>query len=69
MNRLKELRINAGYTQTELAELLGMEQTNYSQYERGIKNLGSKTIKKLCIIYNISADYLLELIDEPRPLR
>ena len=46
MNRLKELRINAGYTQTELAELLGMEQTNYSQYERGIKNLGSKTIKK-----------------------
>lgn len=68
MNRLKELRINNNFKQEDLAKLLEMDRTNYSKYERGIKQLGSKTIKKLCKIYNISADYLLELTDEIRPL-
>lgn len=69
MNRLKELRQKNNYTQVEIAELLEMEQANYSKYERGLKQLGSKTIKKICMIYNISADYLLELSDEIKPLR
>ena len=53
---------------TNGAELLEMEQANYSKYERGVKQLGVKTIIKLCKIYNVSADYLLELSDELKPL-
>lgn len=68
MNRLKELRQKNNYTQVEIAELLEMEQANYSKYERGVKQLGIKTIKRICMIYNVSADYLLELSDEIRPL-
>lgn len=69
MNRLKELREQNNYTKTEVAKQIEMEFSNYSKYERGDKNIGSKTIKKLCILYNISADYLLGLIDEPRKLK
>lgn len=68
MNILKQLRKEHGYTQTDLAKLIGMEQNNYSKYERGEREIGRKTIIKLCQIYNISADYLLGLTDEPRPL-
>lgn len=69
MSRLKNLRISNNLKQEDLAKLLDMDRANYSKYERGIKQLGSKTIKKLCLIYNISADYLLELSDEIRPLK
>ncbi len=69
MNILKQLRKEHGYTQTDLAKLIGMEQNNYSKYERGEREIGRKTIIKLCQVYNISADYLLGLTDEPRPLR
>ena len=68
MNRLKELREEKGYSQVELSKLLEMEQTNYSKYERGNRSIGIKTLKSLCQIYNISADYILELTDEKRPL-
>lgn len=68
MNTLKELRLKHGYTQAELARKIDMEQNNYSKYERGEREIGRKTIIKLCQVYNISADYLLGLTDEPRPL-
>lgn len=68
LKRLKELRKENGYTQVELSELLGMQQTHYSRYERGFTPLNVELLKKLCILYNISADYILELTDEKRPL-
>lgn len=69
MNILKEIRIEHGYTQAELARKIGMDQNNYSKYERGEREIGRKTIIKLCQVYNISADYLLGLTDEKRPLK
>lgn len=69
MNRLKELREKAGYTQIELSKLLDTKQTIYSRYERGFTPLNIELLKKLCIIYNVTADYILEFIDEPRPLQ
>ena len=69
MNRLLELRKEHGYTQKELSILLGMQQTHYSRHERGARPLNIDLLKKLCVIYNISADYILELTDEKRPLK
>lgn len=69
MNRLKELRIENGYTQEQLSEALNTKQTIYSRYERGFTPLNVELLKKLCILYNISADYILELTDEKRPLK
>ncbi|MBR3754051.1 MAG: helix-turn-helix transcriptional regulator [Clostridia bacterium] len=69
MNRLKEMRVENGYTQKQLSELLNTKQTIYSRYERGSTPLNIDLLKKLCVIYNISADYILELTDEKRPLK
>lgn len=33
---LKVARIRCGYTQKEMAHMLGVEQSNYSRWERGV---------------------------------
>ena len=67
--RLRELRHKAKETQKELADLLGVKQNQIGEMEHG---RGASTFAKLAILcehYNISADYLLGLTDEPWPLR
>ncbi len=68
MNRLKELREDAKISQKQLSEYLGMEQQHYSRYEVGKVKINVEIVKKLARFYNISADYILELTDEKRPL-
>lgn len=68
MNILKELRKKAGYTQKEISDKLETKQTLYSRYERGQTKLNIELVKKLSLIYNISADYILELTEDKRPL-
>ena len=41
----------------------------YSAYERGVRDIPSHHIKTLALYYNISADYLLGLTDEPKALK
>ncbi len=43
LKRLKTLRIKAGLKQTEIAEILGRQQTVYSRYERGFQTIPLKT--------------------------
>lgn len=69
MNRLKKLRTEAGYTQEEISKYLKTKQNIYSRYERGATQLNIKLVKQLSQIYNVSADYILELTDEKRPLK
>lgn len=59
MLRLKELRIKAGYTQAETAQLLGISQPAYANYERGARQADYDTLSKLAEIFNSSVDYLL----------
>ena len=66
--RLKEQRKLNKYSQTEIAAYLETKQTVYARYERNVNIIPTKHIIKLCKLYNISADYLLCLIDEKRPL-
>ena len=66
--RLRELRRRAKETQKELACLLGVKQNQIGEMENG---RGASTFAKLALIcehYNVTADYLLGLTDEPRPL-
>ena len=39
LKRLKILRINAGLKQTDIADILGIQQTVYSRYERGFQTI------------------------------
>ncbi len=61
--RIKELREDNDLKQADIAKILNMTQSNYSFLENGIAELKANELKKLCLYYNISADYILELPD------
>lgn len=57
--RLKELRKENGYTQTQLAEILEVGRTNISNWENKVCVPDLDTIAKLAAIFHVKADYLL----------
>ncbi len=66
--RIRQIRIEHKETQQELATLLETSQQAYLKYEKGINEMPIKRIITLCKHYNLSADYILGLIDEPKKL-
>ena len=67
--RLLNLRKRAGETQEELGKVIGVGKTGISEIENGRKTTTAEKIALICAHYNVTADYLLGLIDEPRRLR
>lgn len=67
-DRLKSLREDNDITQTQIAQVLKINQITYSQYERGVRGLPIDQLINLCIFYNVSADYILGFTDEPKAL-
>ena len=61
--RLKESRKDAGLTQREVAQHLGMVVSQYQKFEAGIFELNYERIVLLCKLLEISSDYLLGLSD------
>jgi transcriptional regulator with XRE-family HTH domain len=61
--RLRELRAAAGLTQTEIADILDMQQNQYSRYERGERELPMHLFVKLAEHYEVSLDYMVGLSD------
>ena len=64
---IRNLRIDRGYTQKQVAEHLGISQNTYSQYEVGILNYPVDAIVKLAMFYGVSTDYLLGLTSRKEP--
>jgi len=62
-NRLKELREEKDFTQTELAKQLNMSQTGYSKYETGENDIPTKILISLAKIYDVTVGYLLGIED------
>lgn len=56
---IRNLRIDGGYTQKQIAELLNIKQNTYSQYEIGVLNYPIEVLLKLADFYGVSVDYLL----------
>lgn len=67
--RIRNTREDKDITQREIATILKMKQEQYHRYESGKRPLPIEHLITLCKYYNLSADYLLGLIDDPRPLR
>lgn len=59
MNRLKELRKEAGINQTELASRLGIVQSTLSHWEQGKYDIDNESLVKLAEIFDCSIDYIL----------
>lgn len=62
-NRIKELRKEKGLTQKQLAELVNKSETGLASWEQGLSEPSVNDIRTLCKIFEVSADYLLGLVD------
>lgn len=62
--KLKELRIEKGLTQKQLAERLDNAQSAINYWENNKQEPSISALKKICIFFDISADYLLGLEDD-----
>lgn len=67
--RIRNLREDSDKTQKEVAEYLFCDQSLYSKYERGIRDVPVEIIIKLARFYNTSTDYILGLTDVKEPYR
>ena len=56
--RIRDLREDADLTQKQVAELLFCDQSLYSKYERGERDLPLKLAIQLADFYHVSLDYL-----------
>ena len=64
--QLKKCRKNNNKTQKEIAEYLGIAERAYQNYEYGNREPDIEKIKMLCQFFDVSADYLLGLSDNPQ---
>ena len=61
---LRKIRLEKGYSQMDIAEVLDTTQQQYSKYEVGVNEIPVRHIITLCKFYNISSDWLLGLTEE-----
>ena len=57
-DNLKKARLDAGLTQLEVAEKLGVAQAQYARWENGGRNPKDETVKKLAEIFGVTFDKL-----------
>jgi len=57
--RLKRIRIAKGFTQEQVAEMIGMAQVTYIKLESASHNLTTRNVIKLCKVFGITSDLLL----------
>lgn len=64
--RIKELRINAGLTQEELGEKLGLQKSAIAKYENGrVENIKRSTIQAMADLFGVKPSYVLGFDSEP----
>lgn len=67
MNRLRDLREDKDLYQKDVAKVLNMSQTGYSQYETETNDIPTDILRKLAKFYGTSIDYILCQTDERKP--
>lgn len=64
---IRDLREDKDLNQKQMAEILNIAQTTYSDYELGKINIPIEVLKKLSIYFDTSIDYLLDMTDVKKP--
>lgn len=62
--RIKDLREDNDKLQKEIAQILGISQQYYSEYESGKRTIPINHLITLAKYYNTSIDYIVELSDK-----
>lgn len=63
MNRLQQLRRDAGMNMKEAAQALGMPYTTYVNYEKGTREPSSEVLIKIATYYRTSIDFIVGKTD------
>ena len=66
--RIRNVREDHDYTQLQIGKYLNKSQQGYNHIEAGRAELKIDDLIRLCLLYNLSADYMIGLIDHPTPL-
>lgn len=66
--RIRDTREDRNISQANIAKVLHTTQSQYGKIELGKRKISAEEIISLCIVYDLSADYLLGFTDEPKPL-
>lgn len=57
--RLKELRLNAGYTGEEVGRMLQVSKSAISMWEKDLRSPSADLIERFADIYGVSTDYII----------
>ena len=69
-DRLKQVRLNGNQKQEEVANMLGVDRSTYTNYENNTRFPTKDTLIKMLTVFKVSIDYLLsgqgldDLVDE-----
>ncbi len=63
--KIKELRINKGYTQKQIAENLKISERSYQRYESDSHNPTIDKLIELARFFDVSIDYLVGETNDP----
>lgn len=67
--RLRGVREDRDLTQAEVGKILNKSQQGYNHIEAGWAELKIDDLVKLCQFYNLTADYLVGLSDQPQKIK
>ena len=67
LEHLRSLREDRDLSQADLAELLNVHQTTYTDYELGRVNVPIPLLIQLALYFNTSIDYIVGLTNEIQP--
>ena len=67
-NILKELRLQSGMTQKDLATKIGVTKSVISYYELSERSPSPEVLIKLANIFHVSTDYLLGIESKSTPM-
>ncbi len=67
--RIREVREDRDLTQKQLGKILNKSQQGYNHIEAGRAELKIEDLMRLCIFYDLSADYLIGLTDTPKSFK
>lgn len=65
--RLKELRMQHGYTQDMLGAMLGVQKAAICKYETGRASIPQEMLLRLADIFCVSTDYILCRMEDSQP--
>lgn len=61
--REKMLREELKFTIEDVSRGTGLTTAAISRYENGLRTPNASTLSSFCLFYNVSADYLIGLVD------